>query len=136
MWSLKVEGDSDKADFSAALTMERSDEGVTLTGGDFDNPKVSRHAHTHHITVVDGEVMPIPNGFRVTGAATITGSGNFPPPDFGPSTTLQIDVTGGNRVQFSNIAVTFEGDAVNHFGPQPFHGVVRRPKQAERDDAH
>lgn len=137
VWSLKLDRDSNTADFSAALTMEHSDEGVTLAaGGDFDNTKVSRHAHTHHITLVDGTVVPIVNGFRVTGPATITGNGNFPPPDFGPNTTLQIDVTGGNNVQFSNIAVTFIGDAANHFGMQPFHGVVRRPKHSDPDDIH
>jgi hypothetical protein len=116
--------------------MEHSDEGVTLIGGDFDNPTVSRHAHTHHITVVDGKVTPIPNGFRVTGVATITGNGNFPPPDFGPNTTLQIDITGGNSVQFSNIAVTFVGDAANHFGMSAIHGVVRKSKLSDSDDAH
>lgn len=128
VWSLNLQGESGTADFSAALTMERSDEGVTQTFGDFNNPKVSRHAHTHHITLVGGTVMPIVNGFRVTGPATITGNGNFPPPDFGPNTTLQIDITGGNAVTFSNIAVTFIGDAASHFGTQPFHGVVRKSK--------
>jgi hypothetical protein len=47
-WSVKIKkAQSGKADFSAALTMERSDMGVTLTGGDPNNPG-SRNAHTHH----------------------------------------------------------------------------------------
>jgi len=114
-WSLKVTGDSGTADFSAALTMGLN----TLT---------ARNAHTHHITLVDGVVTPLTNGFRVTGAATITGNGSYPPP-FGGSSTVQIDITGGNSVAFANISLTFGGDAVAHFGSQPVNGVVRTVKQ-------
>lgn len=66
----------------------------------------------------------LPNGFRVSGPVTITGNGNFPPP-FGPNSTVQIDVIGGNHLVFSNIKMTFGGDAANHFGSQPVNGVVR-----------
>jgi hypothetical protein len=118
-WSLKVKGESGKADFSAALTMVRSDLGVA----DLNSP-AARNAHTHHITLVDGTVTPLANGFRVSGSATITGNGNYPPP-FGPSSTLQIDIVGGNSVAFSNIKVTFGGDAAGHFGSQVVNGVVR-----------
>jgi hypothetical protein len=104
--------------------MERSDLGVTLTGGDPNNP-ASRHAHTHHIIVSNATVTQLANGFRVSGPATITGNGNLPAPDFGPNTTVQIDVIGGNTVSPSNIKLTFIGDAANHFGPQPINGVVR-----------
>lgn len=142
VWSLNFDDESNTASFSASLTMERSDEGVTLAAsGNFDNPLVSRHAHTHHITVNGAVTHPDPahpNSFRVTGPATITGNGNFPPPltDFGPDTTLQIDITGGNTVTFSNIAVTFIGDAATHFGSQPFHGVVRKAKDHDSDEQH
>jgi hypothetical protein len=122
-WSLKVDGDAGRADFSAALTMLRSDLGVTENGGDLDDP-AARNAHTHHITLVGGSVTPIANGLRVSGPATITGNGNFPPP-FGGSSTLQIDVTGGNSVAYSNVKLTFGGDATNHFGTAPVHGAVR-----------
>jgi len=122
VWSLKVKGESGKADFSAALTMVRSDLGVS----DLNSP-AARNAHTHHITLVGGTVAPLANGFRVTGTATITGNGTYPPP-FGPSSTLQIDIVGGNSVAFSNIKLTFEGDAAAHFGSQPVNGVVRSVK--------
>jgi hypothetical protein len=122
VWSLRVKGESGKADFSAALTMVHSDLGVT--GGDLESP-AARSAHTHHITLVDATVTPITNGFRVSGPAIITANGNFPPP-FGPSSTLQIDITGGNSVAFSNIKLTFGGDATGHFGSQAVNGVVRR----------
>jgi hypothetical protein len=118
-WSLKVKGDSGKADFSAALTMVRSDYWVLTFGADPEDPSL-RRPHTHHITLVDGDVTPITNGFRVTGMATITTNGS---PDFSPS-SLQIDITGGSLVVFSNIHVTFGSPASGHFGSQPLDGVV------------
>ena len=123
-WTLQVQGESGKADFSASLAMERSDMGVMLSGGGNLNSAAARNGHTHHITLVDGTVTPILNGFRVSGPATITGNGAFPAP-FGPSSTLQIDITGGNSVIFSNIKVTFGGDAATHFGLNALGGVVR-----------
>ena len=120
-WSLTLRGESGTADFSAALTMVRSDLGVT----DLNSP-AARNAHTHHIRL-RGAVTAIPNGFRVSGPATITGNGSYPPP-FGGSSTLQIDVTGGNSVVLSNIKVTFSGDAASHFGSQPVNGVVEGPE--------
>jgi hypothetical protein len=122
-WSLSVRA-TGTASFSAALTMEHSDQGVLLSGGgDLNNP-AARSAHTHHLTLVNGTVTPIAGGFRVTGPATITANGKFPPP-FGASSTLQIDVIGGNSVAFSNIKITLSGDAAAHFGSQPVNGVVQ-----------
>ncbi len=117
-WSMNLKGESGKASFSAALTMEHSDLGVS----DLNSP-AQRSAHTHHITLVNGTVTPIANGFRVTGTAMITGNGNYPPP-FGGNSTLQIDVIGGNSLALSNIKVTFGGDAATHFGTQAVNGVV------------
>jgi hypothetical protein len=128
-WSLDLVGDSGTANFSAALNMVRSDMGVLLNGGATPNLNVpaQRNAHTHHLTLSGGTVSGLPNGFRVTGPATITANGNFPPP-FGGSSTLQIDVVGGNTVSPSNIKVTFMGDAAMHFGTQAVNGVVRSAK--------
>lgn len=120
-WSLRLEGESGKADFSAALTMLRSDYWVVANAANVNDPS-TRVPHTHHITLEDGVVTPIANGFRVTGAIVATGSGN--PAPFGQSSTLQIDITGGSSVAFSNIKLTFGGDAVGHFGSQPLDGVV------------
>jgi hypothetical protein len=127
-WSLTLNDRSGKADFSAALTMERSDAGVTESGGgDLNNP-MDRMAHTHHITLVNGKVMPTATGFQVTGPATITKDGAFPPP-FGPDLpVLTIEITGGTgerSVHFSNITVLFGDPAAGHFGSAPLHGVVR-----------
>lgn len=132
-WSLETRGKRGsgdcKAEFSAALTMERSDQGIILNGhGDFNgvNP-MDRMAHTHHIAVVTGEVTEIPGGIQVTGPAEITVNGGVPPP-FGSDSTLTIQITGGNEVEFSNITLLFVGDATAHFGKLPLHGVVRRSR--------
>ncbi len=128
-WSLVLKGESDKVEFSAALTMVHSDLGVT--NGDLNTP-AARNAHTHHITLVDSTVEPLSNGgFRVTGTAIITANGNYPPP-FGPSSNVQIDIIGGSSVPYSNIQMTLSGDAFKHFGGQPINGVVRSFKRNER----
>jgi hypothetical protein len=143
-WSMhvlkQVEGQPQKVHFSAELTMERSDQGVMLHGGDDFTTLASRHAHTHHITLNNGEVTTLLYdkshnviGFEVKGIATITGNGN-PPPDFDPSAFITIDITGGTLVKYSNLKLTF-GDSPNHpplkgasasahFGTDAFNGVV------------
>ena len=127
-WSLTVRGRYGKADFSAALTMERSDLGVMQNGGGNLNNPMDRMAHTHHITLLDACVKTIPGGFRVTGPASITANGKFPPP-FGPELpNVTIEITGAsgeNSVEFSNITLLFGDPAAEHFGMAPLHGVVR-----------
>jgi hypothetical protein len=120
VWTLNVKGDSGKADFTAALTMERSDYWLVNSGN--PNDPAARNAHTHHVSMNDGLVTMIANGFRVSGPATVTGNGGTPP--FGTSSTLQVDVTGADLVAYSNIALTFGGDAASHFGGNRIAGVV------------
>jgi hypothetical protein len=115
------------ANFYAALDMERSDQGVLLSGGgDLNNP-AGRNAHTHHITLKGGTVSyPSTGGLQVTGGTvTITANGNWPPPFEPPSSTLTIAVMGGNTLAFSNIKLSLGGGAANHFGAQAVNGVVR-----------
>ena len=135
-WQLVLKG-REKAQFSAALTMERSDAGVTLSGGgDLNNP-MDRMAHTHHITILDGDVTPTATGFQVTGYATITKDGTFPPPFGSTLPLLTIEITGGtgeDSVRFSNITVLFATPAAGHFGTAPLHGVVRSVQYG--DDRH
>ena len=123
-WSLMVRGNSGTADFVATLTMVRSDLWVSQLGNQ-DDPE-GRIPHAHHITLVDGTVTPITNGFRVTGSAAITANGS--PAGFSPS-PVQIDVVGGTNVPYSNIHVTFGSPASGHFGTFPIDGVVRRRPQ-------
>lgn len=133
-WTLIVDERSGTADFSAALTMERSDLGVMQNGGgDLNNP-ADRNAHTHHITLAGGEVTSITGGFRVTTSkdATITGNGTLPPPFGSGLSPMMIDITGGNSVTYSNIAMSFQDpSAINHFGLNPLHGVVRSVKYVD-----
>jgi hypothetical protein len=126
-WYLKLKCASGKADFSAALNMEFSDGWVlSKNSGDFDPTK--RMAHTHHITLVDAEVTPIANGFRVNGPATFTLNGGAAPATIEPSQVV-IEITGGTEVEFSNITLTFLAPGSNHFGAAPLPGVVQMVKE-------
>jgi hypothetical protein len=107
-WSLSLKGDSGKGDFSAALTMVRAD-------------NAARAAHTHHGMLVDGDVTLLAHGFRIAGAAGMTCNGNLA--GFSGS-TVDIQVTGGNALELSNVTVTFGGAAAGHFGDQAVHGVI------------
>jgi hypothetical protein len=115
-WSLNIKGVSGKADFTASLDMIRSDLWV-LTGG---NPNARSH-HAHHVSMVDASVTSDETGYHIDGPAVVTVNGSDAP----FAATIQIDVTGGTRLQYSNIRLTFSGGAENHFGAAPLHGVVR-----------
>jgi hypothetical protein len=128
-WSLEAKEDRGgaipRADFSAVMTMERSD--YYLISNPVLDPEdlATRNAHTHHITLEDGVVTPIPGGFRLTGPATVTANGALAP--FGAS-TIQVDVIGSSVVSFSNLKLTFGGGAATHFGSQPLSGAVQTSK--------
>lgn len=117
-WSLRLKDDGIKADFSAALNMGFSDGWVLMpTGGSGNLDPAARSAHTHHTTVVDGQVTAIANGFQVTGTAMFTLNG-------GPAPVV-IEITGGDKVEFSNMTLTFGSPGLNHFGAEALPGVVR-----------
>ena len=64
------------------------------------------------------------SGVVINGTATNTGNGG--PATFeakGPS-TLQVCITGGSQVEFSNVSLVYTGPATGHFGSQAIHGVV------------
>jgi hypothetical protein len=133
-WSLKIKRESGTADFSAALTMALSDYSRNPSNVDATSGAASRMQHTHHITIEDGTVTPLPTGgFEVSGPATITKDGS--PAPLAPS-MLYVDITGGTSLEFSNITLTFQGGATVHFGAQAIHGVVRQSKPSRPDDAH
>ena len=159
-WSLDLKGRSGLADFSAAMTMELSDHAMevaiangVITGGvptTFDDPE-TRIPHTHHITMKDATVSyntstcpvytspPVPNAvFMVTGWASITGNGA--PAPFSKNDTvlsmLQVCVSGGSDVPFSNVTLVFGSPASGHFGSQAIHGVIRKSKLSDFDEEH
>lgn len=123
-WELTLHPESNKADFSAALTMELSD--FSLSGSNISTS--ARMQHTHHLTM-EGSVVPISGGFEVTGPVTITKDGGAAPAAIQGS-SIVIDVTGGVLVTYSNITLTFQDGAVGHFGAEPLHGVVRKMDQS------
>jgi hypothetical protein len=145
VWRLDLDRDHGTADFSAALTMENSDYWLTINSNppaDPDSP-VTRTPHTHHITLKDAQVTWDPavvasscptasykpattTGFMITGPASVTGNGGYPPfaPE-GQQSQLTVCVTGGTQVQFSNVTLMFGTPASSHFGTQGINGAVR-----------
>jgi hypothetical protein len=108
-WSLTMRGASGKADFLASLTMKQ-------------NGPVPGAPHTHHISVKEGTVTVLANGYSITGDAAIAGNGSLSNPYTGSAVT--IEVTGGADV-LSNIRVIFHSEqATGHFGTDPLNGVV------------
>ena len=133
-WSLDLRAWG-TADFFADMTM--SDYGTT--NGVLDGTKGGQNAHTHHIRLtnvrITGDMVGCPTfspattmGFQLNGTVSvITGNGGKAPfePTTPPTSTLQVCITGGNEVPFSNMTMVFGGPATNHFGTQAIHGVVR-----------
>jgi hypothetical protein len=119
-WTAKRLGNSDKVEFIASLHGVRSDLWVLQTGTDPANPAL-RSAHTHHIGLLDASVTTLPNGIRLAGTAIITVNGAVAPYSGSP---VEVDITGGGLLPLSNIKLTFLGAAIEHFGPQPYEGVV------------
>jgi hypothetical protein len=132
-WSLEVRG---TANFSADLAMETSDYGITgATAVDPANPG-TRSPHTHHVSMTnatvsyDSSVCPVFSppttgaAIVVTGTATTTGNGGPAPFEAKGPSTLQVCITGGTQVAFSNVTLVYTGPATSHFGPQALHGAV------------
>jgi hypothetical protein len=79
--------------------------------------------------------------FVLTGEADITGNGTAAPfqkPPTGVITLspLQVCITGGTEVTYSNMTMTFQtgAPAIKHFGSFPIHGVVRLPHKPDDHD--
>jgi hypothetical protein len=151
-WTLKLKGDSGKADFSAFMTMEHSDYWILAhpttppaTSLNVDNPG-TRSPHTHHVTMTDAMVSSdslcpanspattVP-GFMVMGPVSITGNGSSASFEAKGPSTLQVCINGGTEVQFSNVTLVLSGPATSHFGGQPIHGVVRIVRSSDNGDS-
>jgi hypothetical protein len=147
-WSLNLKRDG-KADFSAFMTMELSDYWLWSSNSDAADPGI-RGAHTHHIIMTDAPVTEGATGcpvdspstttrFMVSGPATfITGNGSPGPFEKLGPTTVEVCVTGGADVTYSNMTMVLKGPATAHFGTQAIHGVVRfTDKDADKhEDRH
>jgi hypothetical protein len=148
-WSLELHRKFAAGDFSAVLTMELSDFAISEDLVGVDEP-LTRSAHTHHITMKNATLSydtsgcpaepagnpPTTGRFVLNGHADITGNGS--PAPFSKDGTvlspLQVCVTGGTEVEFSNVTLVLGAPATGHFGLQPIHGVVREPKKSDQDD--
>jgi hypothetical protein len=107
-WTVSVKGNSGKGTFSAGFTMVRA-------------AVEPRSFHTHHVTLDDGVVTVLPNGYRISGTAAMAGNGGFAGFTGSPVT---VEITGGSAVPLSNLAITFGGGAASHFGTGTIKGVV------------
>jgi hypothetical protein len=136
-WSLDLKRDG-KADFSLYMTMGLSDYYLySQNKVPLPSDPTVRNAHTHHIKMTDAKVTTDPTDcpadapattprFEINGLADfITGNGNPGPFEKLGKTSLQVCVTGGTDVAYSNMTVVMSGPATGHFGTQPIHGVVR-----------
>lgn len=136
-WSLNLLS-SGAASFTASLTMETSDYGISdATAVDPTNPS-TRNPHTHFITMTSGTISydtsacpanspaTTASGVVVTGNVNITANGNPAPFESNGSSTIQICIIGGSQVEYTNLTVVFTGPATTHFGTQPIHGVVSK----------
>ena len=151
-WSMDLRrqwGTTDySADFSADLTMAAIATAL-VTVATPPNGTIAVQAqggvgaHTHHIKLTNIMVTqdmtgcptyktnPSTTGFQVNGTVSLmTGNGsNAPFETTPPSSTLQVCVTGGTEIAYSNVTLVFGGPpttAVSHFGTQAIHGVVRK----------
>ena len=135
-WSLEINNAAQKAEFTAVLTMETSDYGVTTGVVDPTNT-TTRSAHTHNIVMTGASLStdtshcssysPATSGpvIVVTGQAQIlTGNGSPAPFQSMGDSTLWICLAGGTQIPYSNLSLQFVGPATTHFGTQWFHGVV------------
>lgn len=146
-WSLKLNGESGTADFSAVVTMELSPLGQSSA----NVSTASLTQHTHHITMKDATVYfetventecpttfkPATSGnvIRVTGPALATGNGQAKTPfaPNGETSELTVCISGGEEVPYANITLQFGAPASSHFGKQAINGVIRR---TSFDDEH
>jgi hypothetical protein len=70
--------------------------------------------------------------FMVSGTANfIAANGNPAPFEKNGSSMLQVCITGGSNVTYSNMTLVFTGPAATHFGTQPIHGAVRSEEKGD-----
>jgi hypothetical protein len=125
-WTLTVDGQSGKGDFTAAITMELSDYTRNSANVDSGSGSNSRMQHTHNIAITGGTITQIDTGgMQLTGPVSITKDGSPAPL---AASTLTVSITGGKIVEYSNMTLQFQGGAPVHFGSQLIHGVVVSPK--------
>ena len=137
-WSLDV-ARSGTANFSADLTMETSDYGITdptqvdPTQPLDSDPPHSPHHHDERHRQLRHERLPRqqPRHHRRRRCGHRHGhdyrrmeARRHLSPRAHPRS--QVCIIGGSEVEFSNVTLVFTGPATTHFGPQAIHGVVNK----------
>jgi hypothetical protein len=141
-WSMELHPERGTADFFADMTM--SSYGTTATGAE-DPTQAGVNPHTHHIKLTDiaisSDTATCPTyktattmRFQITGTLSLmTGNGSLLKGETDPpSSVLQVCVSGGPDVEYSNVTMVFSTPASNHFGTQAIHGVVRKASADSR----
>jgi hypothetical protein len=121
-WSLQLKGDRNTGDFTAMFI-----------GVPRDNPPLYPNSapHTHFVSLADAEITATEdeNGQRtliVSGPGTFTGNGNLQASFSG--SPVEVRITGGNTIPYSNFGMTIRAPAAVHYGEETFHGVVTRQR--------
>ena len=121
-WFLQVKGDKSTGDFSAMFI-----------GVPRDKPPLFPNSgpHTHFVSIVDGQVAVTEdeNGrliLTISGAGIFTGNGNLQSAYSGSH--VEVTITGGNTIRYSNFGMTISAPASEHYGDETFHGVVTRQR--------
>jgi hypothetical protein len=133
-WSMELHPERGTADFFADMTM--SSFGTTAAGTE-DPTQAGVNPHTHHIRLKDIAINSDATGcppyktpttvrFQINGTLSLmTGNGSLLKGETDPpSSSLQVCVSGGSDVEYSNVTLVFSTPASNHFGTQAIHGVV------------
>ena len=124
-WTLTLNQDTSKADFSATLTMELSD--YTRNSSNIDSTSATtgtNAAHSpHHDPGRHSHANPT-GGFELSGPVTITKDGS-PAPLAASTLSVSHHRRKERRVFQHHIAIP--GWCTVHFGPQLIHGVVTSP---------
>jgi hypothetical protein len=138
-WSMELHRERGTADFFADMTM--SSYGTTAAGAE-DPTQAGVNPHTHHIRLTGVVMRSEPNEvtdcpayktpttvrFKIDGTLSLmTGNGSVLKGETDPPTSmLQVCVSGGTEVEYSNITLVFGAPANTHFGMGAIHGVVRK----------
>jgi hypothetical protein len=150
-WSMQLHRERGTADFYADMTMSSFGTTKTDTGVVVEDPtQAGVNPHTHHIRLTDVAIntdaadaascppykTPTTVRFQISGPLSLmTGNGNVLKGETDPPTsTLQVCVSGGPLVEYSNITLVFGAPANGHFGMQGVHGDVR--KVSHDSDGH
>jgi len=139
-WSMELHPDRGTADFFADMTMSSYGTTTTNTGTVTEDPtQAGVNPHTHHIRLTEVAISTEATGcppyktattvrFQINGTLSMmTGNGNVLKGETDPpSSQLQVCVSGGPVVEYSNVTLVFSTPASNHFGLQAIHGDVRK----------